>query len=90
MDFSRPQPGCHLPNSPWPGIIGEGKIANLFYSASSKDLFPVIALNYNIIFLNHLFNIGFGVADSPGCFNVILVEIRFLRVTLLLCDVQYV
>jgi len=18
---SRPQPGCHLPNSPWPGII---------------------------------------------------------------------
>jgi hypothetical protein len=19
--FSRPQPGCHLPNSPWPGII---------------------------------------------------------------------
>jgi hypothetical protein len=43
--FSRPQPGCHIPNSPWPGIIkffrareslvsdipaGEGKIADLF------------------------------------------------------------
>ncbi len=43
--FSRPQPGCHLPNSPWTGIIkffpsreslvsdmpaGEGKITNLF------------------------------------------------------------
>ncbi len=43
--FSRPQPGCHLPNSPWPGIIKyflakeslvsdilarDGKIANLF------------------------------------------------------------
>jgi hypothetical protein len=45
--FSRPQTGCHLPNSPWPGIIklfpargslvsdipaGDGKISNLFYS----------------------------------------------------------
>ncbi len=44
---SRPQPGCHLPNSPWTGIIklfraweslvsdipaGDGKIANLFNS----------------------------------------------------------
>ncbi len=43
--FSRPQPGCHLPNPPWAGIIklfpareslvsdipaGDGKIANLF------------------------------------------------------------
>jgi hypothetical protein len=43
--FSRRQPGCHLPNSPWPGIIrlfpargslvssilsGNGKTANLF------------------------------------------------------------
>jgi len=47
--ISRPLPGCHLPNSPWPGIIklfptreslvidisaGDGKIINLFYSAS--------------------------------------------------------
>jgi hypothetical protein len=45
LRFSRPQPGCHLPNSPWPGMIklfpvreslvndvpaGEGKIAGLF------------------------------------------------------------
>jgi hypothetical protein len=45
--FSRPQTGCHLPNSPWPGIIQlfppreslvsdipaeDGKISNLFYS----------------------------------------------------------
>jgi hypothetical protein len=45
--FSRPQPRCHLPNSPCPGIIklfparerlvsdipaGDGKIENLFYS----------------------------------------------------------
>jgi hypothetical protein len=21
LPFSRPQPGCHKPNSPWPGII---------------------------------------------------------------------
>jgi hypothetical protein len=43
--FSRPQPGCHLPNTLWPGIIklfpvreslvsdipaGDGKIINLF------------------------------------------------------------
>ena len=42
--FSRPQLGCHLPNSPWPGIIklfpareslisdpaGDGRISNLF------------------------------------------------------------
>ncbi len=48
--FCRPQPGCHLPNSPWPGIIklfpvreslvsdipaGDGKNDNLFYSVSS-------------------------------------------------------
>ncbi len=45
--FSRPQPGCHQPNSPLPGIIklftaseslvsdipaGDGKKYNLFYS----------------------------------------------------------
>jgi hypothetical protein len=45
--FSLPQPGCHSPNSPWPGIIkfflaresllsdipaGDGKTTNLFYS----------------------------------------------------------
>ncbi len=50
QQFSRPQSGCHLPNSPWPGIIkffqarkslvsdippGVGKIANLFYSVIS-------------------------------------------------------
>ncbi len=43
--FSRPQPGCHKPNYPWPGIVylfpameslvfdipaGDGKFANLF------------------------------------------------------------
>ncbi len=48
--FSRPQPGCHKPNSPWPGIIklfeareslvsdipaGDGKNYNLFFSVSS-------------------------------------------------------
>ncbi len=47
--FFHPQPGCHLPNSPWPGIMklfpareslasdipaGDGKIAYLFYSVS--------------------------------------------------------
>jgi hypothetical protein len=45
LAVSRPQPGCHLPNSPWAAIIkffaareslvsdilaGDGKIANLF------------------------------------------------------------
>jgi hypothetical protein len=45
--FSRPQPGCHVPNSTWPRIIklfppreslvsgipaGDGQIINLFYS----------------------------------------------------------
>jgi hypothetical protein len=45
LPFSRPQPGCHGPNSPWTGIIkffpfreslvsdvpsGDGKILNLF------------------------------------------------------------
>jgi hypothetical protein len=48
--FSRPQPGCHLPNSPRTGIIkliqarkglvsdipaGDGKTANFFYSVYS-------------------------------------------------------
>jgi hypothetical protein len=47
--FSRPQPGCHLPNSPWPGIsklfparvslvsdipAGDGKNDNLFLQCS--------------------------------------------------------
>jgi hypothetical protein len=51
--FSRPQPGCHLPNSPWPGIIklfpareslvsdiaaGDGKIANLFLQCDRYDV----------------------------------------------------
>jgi hypothetical protein len=45
--FYHPQPGCHLPNFPWRGMIllfpareslvsdisaGDGKIVNLFYS----------------------------------------------------------
>ncbi len=45
LRFSRPQPGCHLPNSPWAGVIkffpareslvsdipaGNGKTDNLF------------------------------------------------------------
>jgi len=45
--YSRLQPGCHLPNSPWPGIIklfpagevgdipaADGKIENLFLQCS--------------------------------------------------------
>jgi len=37
LQFSRPQPGSHKPNSPWTRIIsefqaGDGKIDNLFYS----------------------------------------------------------
>jgi hypothetical protein len=52
-DFLLSQPGCQLPNSPWPGLIklfpaGErlvndipernGKIVSLFYSLHSIDL----------------------------------------------------
>ncbi len=51
LQFSRPQPGCHLPNSLWLGIIkliparkslvndipaGDGRTANLFYSAVAR------------------------------------------------------
>jgi len=51
--FSRPRPGCHLPSSPWTGIIkffsatesfvgdfpaGDGKTANLFYSVAQMHL----------------------------------------------------
>jgi hypothetical protein len=50
LSFSRPLPGCHLPNSPWPGIIklfpareslvsdipaGDGKIVKLFFTVYS-------------------------------------------------------
>jgi hypothetical protein len=56
--FSRPQPGCHLPNSPWSGIInpareslisdilpGNGKIDKLFYSVDlSKRRIEVSSL----------------------------------------------
>ncbi len=49
--FSRPQPGCHSPNSPWPGInklfpaservdsdipAGDRKNYNLFYSVKVR------------------------------------------------------
>ncbi len=51
--FSRPQPGCHLPNSPWAGIIkffparerlvsdipaGDGKTVNLFLQCSLPSI----------------------------------------------------
>ncbi len=50
--FSGPQPGCHLSNSPWPGIIklfppreilvsdipaGDGKTANLFLQCKTQS-----------------------------------------------------
>jgi hypothetical protein len=49
---SRPQPGCHLPDSPWAGIVklnpprgilvsdipaGDGNVANLFIRCSVSD-----------------------------------------------------
>ncbi len=52
LPFSRPQPGCHLPNSPCPGIIklfpareslvsdipaGQGKRLTFFYSLPSRQ-----------------------------------------------------
>ncbi len=52
--FSRPQPGCHFPNSPWPGIIklfparesfvsdvpaGDGKITNIFLQCIDRPVF---------------------------------------------------
>jgi len=54
LAISCPQPGCHLPNSPWPGIIcpipaperfGQRKSRNLaifFYSVDPMSLFPVV------------------------------------------------
>ncbi len=59
--FSRPQPGCHLPNSPWSGIIklfpareslvsdipaGDGKNCNIFYS---------VRLTYLYIGVHHIY-----------------------------------
>jgi hypothetical protein len=56
--FSRPQPGCHLPNSAWPGInkifpardslvsdlsAGDGKIINLFLLCISRT-FSVLTI----------------------------------------------
>ncbi len=48
--FSRPQPGCHLPNSPWPGIIpsGDGKIIDLFLQCT-------FAFNGSILYCCHRF-----------------------------------
>jgi hypothetical protein len=60
LRFSRPQPGCHSPNSPWPGIIklfpareslvsdipaGVWKIDNLFYSVATKCPNQVVSLS---------------------------------------------
>jgi hypothetical protein len=55
--FSCPQPGCHLPNSPWAGIIklfparreslvsdipaGDGKTANLFLQCTDSQVLTV-------------------------------------------------
>jgi hypothetical protein len=51
--YSRPQPGCHSTNSPWPGIMklflareilvndipaGDGQIDNLFCSARTVSI----------------------------------------------------
>ncbi len=60
---SRPQPGCHLPNSPWTGIIklflawrslvsdipaGDGKIANLYLQCTT----PYRSLIYIYIYIS--------------------------------------
>jgi hypothetical protein len=44
---TRVQPGCHLPNSPWPGIIyyfpaGDGKTANLFIQCTCTSLTTLV------------------------------------------------
>jgi len=35
---SRPKPGCHLPNSPWPGIIYEVPVPGRFGQNKSRNL----------------------------------------------------
>ncbi len=61
LRFSRPPPGCHLPNSPWPGIIElfpareslvsdipalDRKTANLFCSVWGWNVYWKEALRY--------------------------------------------
>jgi hypothetical protein len=36
--ISRPQPGCHLPNSPWPGIIYPIPVPGRFGQKKSRNL----------------------------------------------------
>jgi len=38
LAISRPQPGCHLPNSPWPGIIYTIPVPGRFGQKRSRNL----------------------------------------------------
>jgi len=38
LSDSRPQPGCHLPNSPWPGIIYPVPVPGRFGQNKSRNL----------------------------------------------------
>jgi hypothetical protein len=64
LRFSRPQPGCHLQNSPsrekfnipsWESFVsdipaGDRKIAQLFYSVEDEEPVPVLHLNNYCLF----------------------------------------
>jgi len=38
LAISRPQPGCHLPNSPWPGIMYPVPVPGRFGHKKSRNL----------------------------------------------------
>jgi len=56
LGISRPQPGCHLPNFPWPGIIDPIPVpgrfgkkiqeSKIFYSVVVTDIPARISLSF--------------------------------------------
>ncbi len=49
--FSRPQPGCHIPNSPWPGIIKlfparESQVSDIAFGRDSANINSITRRTY--------------------------------------------
>jgi len=45
LAISRPQPGCHLPNSPWPGIIYPIPVPRRLGKKKSRNLIFIYSLH---------------------------------------------
>jgi hypothetical protein len=83
--FSRPQPGFHLPNSPWPGKnslvsdipAGDGKIANFFlqcmYTQTCIEFFSILR---SLGTSNYLYVLDYGIFVKNVGFSIRIPVLR--------------